>query len=53
MNTWALSTAEPRVTADAPNRAWTVNFQFDATTDGRPVKIVSIVSTASSGDIQL
>jgi putative transposase len=31
------------VTADAPNRVWAVDFQFDATTDGRPVKIVSIV----------
>src|SRR3954453_6785965 len=29
--------------ADAPNRVWAVDFQFDATTDGRPVKIVSIV----------
>jgi putative transposase len=36
------STAET-VTADAPNRVWAVDFQFDATTDGRPVKIVSIV----------
>lgn len=29
--------------ADAPTRVWAVDFQFDATTDGRPVKIVSIV----------
>jgi putative transposase len=29
--------------ADAPNTVWAVDFQFDATTDGRPVKIVSIV----------
>jgi transposase InsO family protein len=29
--------------ADAPNRVWAVDFQFDATTDARPVKIVSIV----------
>ncbi|GAA2522936.1 hypothetical protein GCM10010201_21420 [Pilimelia columellifera subsp. columellifera] len=36
------STIEP-VTADAPNRVWAVDFQFDSTTDGRPVKIVSIV----------
>jgi putative transposase len=28
--------------ADAPNAVWAVDFQFDATTDGRPVKIVSI-----------
>jgi putative transposase len=37
------STAADRPTADAPNRVWAVDFQFDATTDGRPVKIVSII----------
>jgi transposase InsO family protein len=31
------------VTADGPNRVWAVDFQFDVTTDGRPVKIVSII----------
>jgi transposase InsO family protein len=31
------------VTADAPNRVWAVDFQFDSTTDGRPIKIVSII----------
>jgi putative transposase len=31
------------VIADVPNRVWAVDFQFDATTDGRPIKIVSIV----------
>jgi putative transposase len=36
------STTRP-LAADAPNRVWAVDFQFDATTDGRPVKIVSIV----------
>jgi putative transposase len=30
-------------TADAANTVWPVDFEFDATTDGRPVKIVSIV----------
>ena len=29
--------------ADAPNVVWAVDFQYDATTDGRPVKITSIV----------
>lgn len=29
--------------ANAPNHVWAADFQFDATTDGRPVKIVSIV----------
>jgi transposase InsO family protein len=29
--------------ADAPNTVWAVGFQFDATTDGRPIKIASIV----------
>jgi transposase InsO family protein len=35
-----VSTAEPQVTAEAPNRVWAVDFQFDATTDSRPIKIV-------------
>jgi transposase InsO family protein len=30
-------------TADAPNRVWAADFQFDATTDGRPIKLVSII----------
>ncbi len=29
--------------AGAPNTVWAVDFQFDATTDGRPIKIVSII----------
>lgn len=29
--------------ADAPNTVWAVDFQFDATTDGRPVKIATII----------
>jgi hypothetical protein len=29
--------------ADAPDRVWAVDFQFDATTDGRPIKMVSII----------
>jgi transposase InsO family protein len=37
------STAPDLPKADAPNRVWAVDFQFDATTDGRPIKIVSIV----------
>jgi putative transposase len=37
------STAIDTRTADAPNRVWAVGFQFDATTDGRPIKIASIV----------
>jgi putative transposase len=36
-------TAPGMPTADAPNRVWAVDFQFDATTDGRPIKIVSII----------
>jgi putative transposase len=38
-----VSTAIDTPTADAPNRVWAADFQFDATTDGRPIKIVSIV----------
>ncbi|ACC38561.1 transposase, ISMyma01_aa2 [Mycobacterium marinum M] len=37
------STAPPEVVADAPDRVWAVDFQFDVTTDGRPIKIVSII----------
>ena len=37
------STAPLTVVADVPNRAWAVDFQFDVTTDERPVKIVSII----------
>jgi transposase InsO family protein len=37
------STVPDLPTADAPNRVWAVDFQFDATTDGRPVKIASII----------
>jgi putative transposase len=39
----AASTTPNPPTADAPNVVWAVDFQFDATTDGRPIKIVSIV----------
>ena len=37
------STTATTPTADAPNTVWAVDFQFDAPTDGRPLKIVSIV----------
>ena len=36
-------TAPDTPTAEAPNKVWAVDFQFDSTTDGRPVKIVSVV----------
>ena len=42
----ANAAARPRFdtpTADAPNRVWAADFQFDATTDGRPIKLVSII----------
>ena len=38
----AATTPNPP-TADAPNLVWVVDFQFDATTDGRPIKIVSML----------
>jgi putative transposase len=37
------STAINVPSADAPNKVWAVDFQFDVTTDGRPIKIVSII----------
>lgn len=37
------STTTDTPVADAPNRVWAVDFQFDATTDGRPIKIVSVI----------
>jgi hypothetical protein len=42
-NATGTSTAPDPVTTDVPNRAWAVDFQFDVTTDGRPIKIVSII----------
>jgi putative transposase len=36
-------TAPDTPTASAPNVVWAVDFQFDSTSDGRPVKTVSIV----------
>ena len=47
------STAPLTVIADAPNRVWAVDFQFDSTTDGRPVKIVSIMtSTPANASVE-
>jgi hypothetical protein len=37
------SAAPAIVIADAPNRVWAVDLRFGVTTDGRPIKIVSIV----------
>ena len=37
------STAYDTPSADAPNQVWAVDFQFDSTTDGKPIKIVSVV----------
>jgi putative transposase len=37
------STAPNLPITDAPNKVWAVDFQFDATTDDRPVKIATIV----------
>jgi putative transposase len=37
------TTTAETAAADAPNRVWAVDFQFDSTTDGRLVKIVSIL----------
>jgi hypothetical protein len=33
------TTAPDSVIADAPNRVWAVDFQFDVTTDGRPGQV--------------
>jgi transposase InsO family protein len=37
------STSPGTPTADAPNKVWAVDFQFDSTTNGQPVKIASII----------
>lgn len=37
------STAADVPATAAPNRVWAVDFQFDSTTDGRPIKIASIL----------
>jgi transposase InsO family protein len=38
------STAANPPTADAANVVWAVDFQFDATTDGRPIKIDQVAA---------
>lgn len=37
------STTPDRPNAEAPNTVWAVDFQFYATTDGRPLKLVSMI----------
>jgi putative transposase len=37
------STHEPVAIAEAPNVVWAIDFQYDSTTDGRPIKILSAV----------
>lgn len=37
------STVPPVPSATGPNMVWAIDFQFDSTTDGRPVKILSVV----------
>jgi len=44
----------PQVSAYAPDQVWAADFQFDVTTDGRPIKIVSIIdehTRESLGDL--
>ena len=33
----------PPVEADAPNVVWAIDFQFDSTTDGKAIKIASMI----------
>jgi putative transposase len=35
------STTADAATADEPDRVWAADFQFDATRDGRPIKIIA------------
>lgn len=37
------STVPPVPSATGPDMVWAIDFQFDSTTDGRPVKILSVV----------
>ena len=37
------STVPPVPTATSANVVWAIDFQFDSTTDGRPIKILSVV----------
>ena len=37
------STVPPVPTATGPNMVWAIDFQFDSSTDGRPIKILSVV----------
>ena len=43
------STTPSLPVADAPNVVWAVDFQFDASTDGRPIKIEPNAEHPSSG----
>src|SRR5262245_65187865 len=38
-----FSTVPPVPSATGPNMVWAIDFQFDSTSDGRPVKILSVV----------
>ena len=33
----------PQIVADAPKVLWAIDFQFDSTTDGKAIKIASMV----------
>jgi putative transposase len=37
------ASSTPEVIADAPQVVWAIDFQFDSTTDGKAVKIASMV----------
>jgi transposase InsO family protein len=37
------STTADIATAEAPSRVWAVDFEFNSTTDGQPVKTASII----------
>ena len=44
------STAPPVPSATGPNMVWAIDFQFDSTTDGRPVKICRWLTSTPVND---
>jgi len=47
----ALKEIARALVADAPDVVWAIDFQFDATTDGRPIKIANVIAEHTRQDL--